>query len=847
MADISSNNIRIGANISGLLDGMKQASNAVRGMTLDMNSKLTDAYRRASKEQNVFKGGLNKLGDDIQSLGKRMSIVGTLPAIITAAAAYKGFADLQKLTIGLKQYGETIQTVKELAKLPNVGIEGAAQSLIQLRAVGVESELAQRGIKAFANALTAAGKSSTDLNPALTNVVQMLSTGVVSAADVKELANRIPQARKALMDAFGTASGEALTKIGPEKVVMALISELEKIPPVAGGAGMAMEKFGDSAQFGLATLGESIDKSFGITQTISGLADTIDNLTERFKNLSPTAQKTILGLGTLAIALPPLITGVGALVKYIPMLATGFGLVSWPVAAAIAATAAIAGLIAIMPLLNSSFQEFVAQQEKVASFGTKLGPLISSYTELTSKAKLNGVEQKQLRKVTDELAAAVPSAVTEFDNYGKAVDVNIDKIREFIGEQRKLLAEMQKTQKASAENDLSAYLKKIDGVKRQLKEGITYEASSSGVAVKRPLSQNEKNDLLAELNETSQLITSKKRELLSIDGIESIDQRRKARNGLTEAVVNETKATGSLSVISKELTKTIIELSDAEKRIAAIDLAMKFDKEKDALKAAEKGWKDYYGVVSGLNTELQKPIGSTIGGPLSKSQDRSKDLLNGSIGKIGVGNASIDAKLKEDLKAYEETARRTADLNMGITQSFQDMKGSLAEGAGEIFGDALSGVSGGLENIGKTIFSIFGDLLTKIGKALISYSVVVKGMMAAIKTMNPWVALAAGVIAIAAGKALKNNVSKMGATTRFAKAGMAYREMNAIVGDNQNARFDPEMIAPYSRIDQSIKKSVSEVGGGGGVIIPEVRLRGQDLIVAFKRAEKSNKGYGRGG
>ena len=122
-------------------------------------------------------------------------------------------------------------------------------------------------------------------------------------------------------------------------------------------------------------------------------------------------------------------------------------------------------------------------------------------------------------------------------------------------------------------------------------------------------------------------------------------------------------------------------------------------------------------------------------------------------------------------------------------------------------------------------------------------------MREAIKTMNPWIALGAGIVAIAAGKALKNNVSSMGskAVTKFAKAGMAYREMPAIVGDNTNARFDPEMIAPYSRIDQSIKKSVSEVGGGGGAYISGYTLRGQDIVVAFKRAEQSNKGLGRNG
>jgi hypothetical protein len=87
---------------------------------------------------------------------------------------------------------------------------------------------------------------------------------------------------------------------------------------------------------------------------------------------------------------------------------------------------------------------------------------------------------------------------------------------------------------------------------------------------------------------------------------------------------------------------------------------------------------------------------------------------------------------------------------------------------------------------------------------------------------------------------INNQVGK--ATTRFAKGGFAYDEMTAIVGDNPNSRRDPEMIAPYSKVDDSIKKSIKQsVAGGGSVFIPEVTLRGEDIRIAFNRASENNR------
>ena len=820
MADISSNNIRIGANIGGLLDGMKQASAAVRGMTLDMNSKLTDAYRRASKEQAVFKGGLEKLGNDIQGLAGKMAMFGSLPALFAAGKAYKDFAELQKLEKGLKRYGESLENVREIAKLPNIGIFDAAKSLISLKSMKMSSDLATRSIKAFANAITDAGGSAIDLEPALVNLRQFKSTRHINQVDLRQLSARMPQTMDAMQGAFKTTDIEGLNKImasiGSEAFIEKFIKELEKIPKAGGGASMEMEQLGDSMTFFSGTMGEGIDKAFDITGKIGQLGDVLDSLSSNFRNLTPEAQKSIVTLGAVAVAMPLIMGAVGGLIKLLPILATGFGLISAPVAAVIAAVVAIAAAA------------IISNWDSVKKF----------LTESTWWTTVVGIAKSALGVFLEQFKVVINLIQGDWGNMGKAL-VNI------LKNAANLIV-----------NVLAGVIKGVLGLFGTLNEALGFEALGKGISTAVKYIDG----------------LSKK---FQFDVPDAVGTASKAIGKVKDAITGATPPVKGLTGDVTDLGKAFEYVSEASKEMARIDRLMDYAKEQQALKAKIKDYKELFGVVSGLNVEMQKMIGGTLGGSAASSADKAKAMLSGNMdrriakaGYLGFQKKAVTPYnnvsgseggtkggwkdvspeyLKKQVDDYRDAASATSSLNLEIIKSFDEMKASLAVGVGEVFGDALSGASMGLEDVGKAIFGIFGDLLTRIGKALISYSVVVKGMREAIKTMNPWVALGAGIIAIAAGKALKNNVASMGskAVTKFAKAGMAYREMPAIVGDNTNARFDPEMIAPYSRIDQSIKKSVSEVGGGGGAYISGYTLRGQDIVVAFKRAEQSNKGLGR--
>jgi len=72
---------------------------------------------------------------------------------------------------------------------------------------------------------------------------------------------------------------------------------------------------------------------------------------------------------------------------------------------------------------------------------------------------------------------------------------------------------------------------------------------------------------------------------------------------------------------------------------------------------------------------------------------------------------------------------------------------------------------------------------------------------------------------------------------RLAKGGLAFGETLAVVGDNPNARMDPEVIAPLSKLKNMIG------GAGGGTVTVVGKLSGQDILLSTEKAGRTRSRY----
>lgn len=883
---VGATNIRVGSSIQGLLDGMKRASAAVRSTVFEINNKLTDSYKRAAKEQAVFRGGLSKLSGDLTDISKKMAIVGGLPALFAAGKAFKDYAELQKLQRGLERYGESLQNVRELAKLPNIGIFDGAKALIGMKAMKLNSDLATRSLKAFANAITDAGGSAVDLEPALINLNQFVRGRHINQVDLRQLATRMPQTYDAMETAFGTTDVEKLNakmqSIGVTAFIDKFVTELEKIPFAGGGAANAMEQLSDATTFASAALGEGADNAFDITGKISGLTTILDNLTSNFQALTPEAQKSIFTLGALAVGMPALIGSVGGLIKLLPLLATGFGLISGP----IAATIAVVGVAAAAIITNwDSVKKFL--------------------TDSTWWTTLTGLGSSALGILMESFKVVLNLIQGDWSNLWKAI-VNIGKNAANL-----------------VVDTLGGLVKGALGLFGTFNEALGFEAIGKGVssAVKYVDGLTQK---------------------FRFDVPDSFSAAGKAIDGVKGAMSKLGGEAADLAPAAGDAAEYYEKMSESAFKIWQIDLAGKWAEEREALKAKIKSYKELIGVTASLTAErlkLSKPDTMRIGNTVEDGQNQAKaygsalmdsrlkatqDAISKSTAKyFGASNLQLDSAVDlnsmfgsvfdldsakeyfkgfakaadesltqyadrlrmilgvtaqfkdafgsafnlEDAKKffkelpkaanqsgekYSESTQRmanaTVQLNQAFNEAFKDAARDAAVSSGELIGNLMTG-AGGIEDFGKRVLGTLSSLLKDMGKALIASGTA--GIALKLFAKVPAAAVAAGIALVALGQATQNKVNNQvgKAIPKFATGAAVYGPTTAIVGDNPNARHDPELIAPASKIDKYIEKSIKTHGGGGGgveIYIAETQLRGEDIYYSFKRFEERKKGvFGR--
>jgi len=165
-----------------------------------------------------------------------------------------------------------------------------------------------------------------------------------------------------------------------------------------------------------------------------------------------------------------------------------------------------------------------------------------------------------------------------------------------------------------------------------------------------------------------------------------------------------------------------------------------------------------------------------------------------------------------------------ARLNEGLKTIVDSTLNDLAIGFGEQLGNALSGAGFSI----KALITPMADALAQFGKLAIQTGITAAGIKLALKPpINPAVAIAGGIALVALSSLVK---SKMPA---LAEGGLATGPTMALVGDNRNARVDPEVIAPLSKL----KSMLGDMGSSGGVL--ETRISGNDLIILLNRSQKT--------
>jgi len=150
--------------------------------------------------------------------------------------------------------------LQEIAKLPGLGLPEVRAGVLQLEAAGLNAQTAERALMAFGNALALVGKGKSELDGVILALGQIASKGQISAEEINQIAERVPQIRQVLMSAFGTASTEAIQKMGitADQAIKRIISGLEQLPKATNSALTTFENLQDALTAAFLPIGRGI-------------------------------------------------------------------------------------------------------------------------------------------------------------------------------------------------------------------------------------------------------------------------------------------------------------------------------------------------------------------------------------------------------------------------------------------------------------------------------------------------------------------------------------------------------------------------------------------------------------
>jgi len=144
------------------------------------------------------------------------------------------------------------------------------------------------------------------------------------------------------------------------------------------------------------------------------------------------------------------------------------------------------------------------------------------------------------------------------------------------------------------------------------------------------------------------------------------------------------------------------------------------------------------------------------------------DLEKAKAEQIGVAKASIDnlqfpdfgKTISNVLAPMPKIKESVNNVMLDVTSSVNDAFSSMATGLGEFLG-ALATGNTGISGFGKMIAGVFADMAINVGKIAIGAGMAVLGIKKALMSLNPVVAIVAGIALVALGTAIKGALSNI--------------------------------------------------------------------------------------
>ena len=732
-----------------------------------------DSYEFQQRTKQVEKS-LEGLQKKMTSVGKTLSKTLTLPLVALGTASVMA-ADTQvqaetRLLTALKGR-EDIQRrlmaqAAELQSRSTFGDEEVIAQQAYLASLGMTERQINDVIEASAQLSTATGMT---LESAVKNLAKTYG-GLTG-----ELGESIPALKS--LTAEQLKSGEAV------KYILENYQGYAEAAAQSGAGSMRQLKnqLGDLAeQLGIILM-----------PALQKIVGWISNMVTWFQNLSPTTQKVIVVIASLAAAIGPVLTVGGKLLAMLPLIKAAFTAMTGPIGLVISALVALGAAFVSARQQQAEFARQQAEQARQARQEAQDKTYNDTYNEYSRPIYSDDDLLAKERAITQQW-------VTLRDQYKKGnKELTTAQAQELnlLHQTRLAITDIRTQRKRSAE----------DAAAMQAQYNNSLKQTTTGAA--------EANGIIGQLQRQMRALEE------SLGNAKTVEEI-----AATNAKIAELRDELSrLQDIKPEDLKPIENLEP----ILASDFEIEFPAPKlkmDGIKLAVSEYSQQMSEIFSFVREGLMGWADNTSTYLAKNLSATVEMVENYTTALTNKGWNFTAALDHVSQTVASTMQR---FDQQVSQFLADSIVAAADALGKVIAGDL-----GFGGLMKAILTQFANFLKNIGAQLIEFGIMIIAFKSALKSVlaNPWAAIGIGAAMVAAAAIMTALINKNAqeSVPALATGGLAYGKTLALVGDNPNAIADPEVIAPLSKLQAMLPSGGSQniklILGG------QLVAKGRDLV-----------------
>ena len=259
--------------------------------------------------------------------------------------------------------------------------------------------------------------------------------------------------------------------------------------------------------------------------------------------------------------------------------------------------------------------------------------------------------------------------------------------------------------------------------------------------------------------------------------------------------------------------------------------------------AVTKGASEIIGVEGDTTGTGDAASGSGVAGVVSAFKSLKKiapKSMHAVVTSMKAGAVQMASPIQQMTEQQINLAKAAIDLSKNISGAINAAAVNFAVGIGEMIGAAAAG-GDGIASFGTFALQSLAGLLQQVGEMAIQTGIALLGIQVALKTLNPAIAIAAGIALVALASGIRTSLAKKagaiqggGTIPALAEGGIATGPTLALIGEGKG----PEAVIPLDKLE-------GMMGGFGNQsnVVVTGRIQGSDILISSERAERQRSRY----